>query len=418
MLEINLSELEKNCSCNKAHKLYVKEITIKKNALKDLPDLVHKYGYTHPIILCDDHTYKAAGEQVQQLLPEAECIQLNSDGLHADEHGVEAAEKELNDHCDLLIAVGSGTIHDITRYLAYHKNLTFYSVPTAASVDGFVSTVAAMTWKGFKKSFTAVSPLCVIADTNIYSKAPNRLTASGVADLLGKYTALVDWRISHLITGENICEEICKMEEKALQTVKENLEGLAKGDSFAFENLMYGLLLSGLAMQMVENSRPASGAEHHLSHLWEMEILNERIEAYHGEKVGVGLCIACDRYQEAAEKIRRNEYIIHPSKETLLDFKWHTERELELRKEMEEENTPNPLAEVDLGIFEKKQSGIAAILETLPTGQTIRNMLKLVDAPTSLEEINLSPDILDMSCSLSPYVRRRITFMRLLKLYE
>ena len=201
MLEINLSELQKNCSCNKAHKLYVKEIIIKENALEDLPDLVHKYGYAHPVILCDDHTYKAAGKQVQKLLPKAKCIQLNSDGLHADERGVEAAEKELNDHCDLLIAVGSGTIHDITRYLAYHKKLTFYSVPTAASVDGFVSTVAAMTWKGFKKSFTAVSQLCVIADTNIYSKAPSRLTASGVADRLGKSTALAAWRLSYLQTG-------------------------------------------------------------------------------------------------------------------------------------------------------------------------------------------------------------------------
>ena len=91
-----------------------------------------------------------------------------------------------------MIAVGSGTIHDITRYHAYERKIPFFSVPTAASVDGYVSTVAAMTWHGFKKSFTAVSPVVVIADTDIFSKAPMRLTASGVADLLGKYTALAD----------------------------------------------------------------------------------------------------------------------------------------------------------------------------------------------------------------------------------
>ena len=162
------------------------------------------------------------------------------------------------------------------------------SVPTAASVDGFVSNVAAMTWKGLKKTVPAVPPVAVFADTRIFADAPARLTASGVSDLLGKYICLADWKIAHLLTGEYICDRIVELEEKALRTVVSSLREIAQGEGNGCEELMYALILSGLAMQMVGNSRPASCAEHHLSHLWEMEVINEKLDALHGEKVSVG----------------------------------------------------------------------------------------------------------------------------------
>ena len=164
------------------------------------------------------------------------------------------SEKEYK-NIDFMIAVGSGTIHDITRYHAYEKKIPFLSVPTAASVDGFVSTVAAMTWHGFKKSFTAVAPCFVLADSEIFSKAPLRLTASGVGDLLGKYTALCDWKIAHIITGEYICDKVVDMEYEVLKDLCANLDGIGSQNIEAYENLMYGLLLSGIAMQMIGNSK-------------------------------------------------------------------------------------------------------------------------------------------------------------------
>ena len=115
-----------------------------------------------------------------------------------------------------------------------------------------------------------------------------RLTASGVGDLLGKYTALADWKITNILDGEYICDRICEMEYDALDKLKESLDGLSNRDINAYEELMYGLLLSGLAMQMTGHSRPASGAEHHMAHFWEMVVINEEIiamlEKVHGVK--------------------------------------------------------------------------------------------------------------------------------------
>ena len=105
-----------------------------------------------------------------------------------------------------------------------------------------------------------MSPRWILADTDIFSAAPSRLTASGVSDFLGKYISILDWKIAHLVTGEYICEEVCDLLEKALRDVSRVLEDIRFGDKDAIEKLMYALLLSGLCMQMVESPRPVSGA--------------------------------------------------------------------------------------------------------------------------------------------------------------
>ena len=296
--------------------------------------------------------------------------------------------------------------------------IPFFSVPTAASVDGFVSTVAAMTWHGFKKSFTAVSPVVVVADTDIFKKAPLRLTASGVSDLLGKYTALADWKITHLLTGEYICDEICSMEYEALDRLKESLDGLTTGDADAYENLMYGLLLSGLAMQMTGNSRPASGAEHHMSHLWEMEVINDYIDFYHGEKVGVGLVLASKIYHKAAEKMETGDFKVKdamPVEEELIRKNFSKPGMFEI---IMEENTPNLLDEVDPAKLVEKNEEIISIIREIPTAEELVEMIEKVKGVKSLEDLGFDESYQAKTANLSPYVRARITFMRLLKFYD
>lgn len=304
-MNIDVNTFAKPCQCGKSHEIFVKDILIEAGAINKLPELVAGIysGKKEEIcIICDENTYSAAGKMVEDILEGCKVIKLSPIGLHADNHGVMVAEELLEDQIKLILAVGSGTIHDISRYLANKRNIPFVSIPTAASVDGFVSTVAAMTWNGFKKTLPAVSPILVVADSNIFSQAPYRLTASGISDLLGKYTALIDWEIAHVVTGEYICSTVCELELKAVSEVCDCLKDL-RGDVTnekrlaAYEQLMYALLLSGLAMQMVGNSRPASGAEHHISHLWEMEVINEPVDAYHGEKVSIGLMIATQTNQ-------------------------------------------------------------------------------------------------------------------------
>jgi glycerol dehydrogenase-like iron-containing ADH family enzyme len=251
------------------------------------------------VAVYDENTYAATADRHPSACAE---VILPTENLHANEHGVALLLERLPEEAEVLIAVGSGTVHDITRYCAYTRKIPFVSCPTAASVDGFCSSVAAMTWNGCKKTLTAVAPKIVLADTDIIKNAPIRLARSGFGDMVGKYIALCDWKIGHILTGEFYCERIADMMLAATKEVLSSVAGIVSGDAEGYEKLTYGLLLSGLAMQMMGNSRPASGAEHHISHLIEMSPppLDVHSDALHGEK----LFTCCGK-----DSVKRTEFI-------------------------------------------------------------------------------------------------------------
>ena len=422
-MKVDVNKFLKPCSCGRKHEIIVDDIIIESGAVSRLPEILARDAYKNfqnIVMICDENTYEAAGKTVERLVPGLKKAVLDPENLHANEHGVEAAQKYLDQmgELDLMIAVGSGTIHDISRYHAYEKKIPFFSVPTAASVDGFVSTVAAMTWHGFKKSFTAVSPIVVIADTDIFSRAPMRLTASGAADLLGKYTALADWKITHLLNGESICSRICSMEYEALDNLKKSLEGLIRGEIAAYEELMYGLLLSGLAMQMTGNSRPASGSEHHMAHFWEMAVINEEISAYHGEKVGVGLVLASDIYHKAADYLRQGKFEIKESVDVETDLIERIFTNKELCENIKKTNDPNLLDTIDPAVLKQKTKEITAIIEEIPKPEEIEEMLRKVNGTAGLQDLGFDLSMREKTAKIAPYIRDRITFLRILKFYD
>lgn len=417
-MRVDINKFIGFCGCGKEHKIMVKDIIIESEAIKKLSMIMEKEGFKNITIICDENTYAAAGEEIKEIIPKGKFINLKSENLHANEIAVQKVYECLSVENDVLIALGSGTIHDITRYVAYNKDIPFISVPTAASVDGFVSTVAAMTWKGDKKTFTAVSPIYVVADTDIFKEAPYRLTASGVSDLIGKYTALVDWKISSIVIGEYICNKVCNMEIDAVNKLCECVDDLVLGKSEAYEQLMYALILSGLAMQIIGNSRPASGAEHHMSHLWEMEVINKHLDAYHGEKVSVGLILVMEEYKKIKKSIENGRCRVKKYYGLEEDILKEVFKSREMYDSIMKENTPDPLLNVNKVILQNRLESIAEILEKLPTLDFVKNTLKRAKAVTTLEEIGLSNDIKQNSIRVSPYVRNRLTLMRISKMLE
>lgn len=413
-MQINISDFASTCVCNKVHKIEVEVIYIEKGAIHHIKEFLEKKNIQKVALICDSNTYDAAGAYIIESFEKRDpIIRLEAEGLHADEKSVQKVLDGLKDDVEALLAVGSGTIHDTTRYVAHKLQIPFISVPTAASVDGFVSTVSAMTWEGFKVTYPGVSPIAVFADTDIFSKAPYRLTAAGVGDLLGKYTALLDWKIAHLVTGEYLCEKIVQIEEDAIGRVIRSLDGLLEGEEKAYESLMYALLLSGLAMQMVGNSRPASGSEHHMSHLWEMHVINDEVDALHGEKVGVASGIVCDIYKKILSIESVEDYVI--------DYKGLPEEQLEatfqqLYHSIKEENKVDLLAGIQKERLISCFNEIKELIRVLPTGDEMRVLLKKVGGKVELEDIGLLPSVLEESIEYSPYVRARLTWMRLLKL--
>lgn len=420
-MRVDADDFARPCSCGKEHHIEVKEILIEAGAVEKLEEEMSEgflKKYISPLVICDTNTFEATEEIMEDIYDRCQVIVLDTDNLHADNHAVVIVENNMEEDIDLILAVGSGTIHDISRFIAHRYKIPFISVPTAASVDGFVSTVAAMTWDGLKKTMPACAPVCVYADTNIFANAPKRLNASGVSDLLGKYICLTDWKIAHLLTGEYYCGEIAELEEKALKTVKSCLRAIAAGDEDSCEKLMYALILSGLAMQMVGNSRPASCAEHHMSHLWEMEVINGHLDALHGEKVSVGLMLVLREYKRIAEAISEGRCHVKPyvnEDEKLLE---ETFGKKGLLEGIKEENGQELLEKIDPSRLERCLPEIAELIEELPDEEEMLHMLEKAGCKKSVYDIGLDQSVVPLSLRLAPYVRRRLSFLRVSKMLE
>ncbi len=415
-MKVDLDRFNSVCSCGKEHEISVKGILIEAQATRHLKEILK--GYEHPVFLCDKNTREASGEAMGEYFHNYPVLELKGNDIHADDKQVDDVLERLKPDTDLLIAVGSGTVHDVTRYIAHDKNIPFLSVPTAASVDGFVSTVAAMTWHGMKKTMPAVAPIYVLADSDIFTHAPYRLTASGISDLLGKYIALLDWKISSLVTGEYFCDRIYALEFEAVRQVEAVLDKIRNHDKESTEKLMYALILSGLAMQMIGNSRPASGAEHHVAHLWEMGIINDKLDALHGEKVSIGLILCLEHYEKIRKAIADGKCGVRKSVEFETNLLQQTFGRKGLYEDIMEENGQNILESVSLEVLSKSLPKILLLLQELPDSKVMKMELKDAGCVADMSEIGLQEDQKELTLQLCPYVRRRLTFLRLSKMLD
>lgn len=399
------------CACGRNHAMETAFCIVESGCLKKVRAYMDQYeikGYT--VAVYDENTYQATADR--HPIVDGEVI-LPAADLHANEHGVAELVKRLPAQAEVLLAIGSGTVHDITRYCAYEKGLSFVSCPTGASVDGFCSSVAAMTWEGCKKTLTAVSPKIVVADLDIIQNAPIRLARSGFGDMIGKYVSLTDWKIGNILTGEFYCETIAGMTREATEQVLQSARGILTGDPEAYEKLMYGLLLSGLAMQMMGNSRPASGAEHHISHLIEMKppALGVDSDALHGEKVGVGTLLALKEYQRLASL----------PKPTFSDYKTFSRERIfaifgsEMGEGIVAENQKDAAASVTAETVSAKWNQICEEIAKLPKFTDLRKLYEDLGVISMLPEIKVPSELEEKLLDSSPMVRNRLTLMRLRK---
>ena len=411
------------CPCGHSHTLETTDCMIDKNAVSRMAEFLSSYRY--PVIFCDENTEKFAC--ALPFYHKEDCIVFPGNA-HATEIQTARGEQFLAERKpDILIACGSGSLHDITRYCANAAGLPFVSYPTAASVDGFMSGIAAMTWHGQKLSFNSTPPVAVFADPRISAEAPDRLTASGIGDVLGKYTSLFDWHLSHLLTGEYECPAIVALTEAALEGV---LNALQNRDNISKEEytcrVLEALLVSGLAMQLTGNSRPASAAEHHMSHLWEMAVINGKTEALHGEQVAIGTLAVMDTYKAALEKGLDYDTIAH------LDFDkiFSAERLQPVFGDMTEgilkENMPDgtaassSLAKICISDPAETAKQIRKLFDTLPDAGTLRSLAESAGCMTTIAEAGLPGDDIFRKRSLryAPYVRNRLTLLKILSACE
>lgn len=299
--------MEYSCACGKSHKVDIQAIRVGSGVIQELPGILRDLGASHIFLVADNYTYEAAGRQVEQLLDQAglayhKRVFQTETPLVPNEYALGSVLAAMTSQDDMLLAVGSGTLNDVTKYVSARTGVPYVIAATAPSMDGYASTVAPTILDGFKTTLPAVYPAAIVADVDILKDAPMPMLTAGFGDIIGKFTSLADWRLSHQLNGEYYCPEVAGVIEAAVETCAANAQALAQREPQAIQAVTEALILSGLAMGMVGVSRPASGAEHQMAHYWEMDALRRGEEhPLHGNAVGVGTVLAASLYEMAVE---------------------------------------------------------------------------------------------------------------------
>ncbi len=270
------------------------------------------FGDQPAIVVADENTFAVAGKEVQRRLQAAGHTLVDPyvfpgrPTLYADYQNVVALEEALRVHEAIPVAVGSGTLNDIVKRAACECDRPYMVVATAASMDGYAAFGASITKEEYKQTMTCPAPKAVVADLDVLVDAPPRMTASGYADLLGEVTAGADWLIADALEAEKIDRQVWSLVQDPLREWIGKPAELHAGDRQATVRLIEGLIISGLAMQVHQSSRPASGGEHLFSHLWEMEGLghgdNGEPPLSHEFKVGVGSVAIAALYERVLQR--------------------------------------------------------------------------------------------------------------------
>lgn len=416
---------EIKCSCGRTHYSSVKCIDIDEDAIKRLPDHIKDFGYKKAYLVTDKNIWPDAGEKVAAALDGAgipyDKVVLQDDEVVPDEEAIGEIMVGYPMDADLIVGIGSGVLNDLCKFVSYRLHLDYIIVASAPSMDGFVSIGSALMLHHVKTTIDCQGPVAVIGDVGVLSRAPMNLIAAGLGDTLGKYTCLLDWKLAKIINGEYYCEEVVGMVHKALKTVFENKDGVEKRDPKAIQVVTEALVLTGLAMSFVGNSRPASGCEHHFSHYIEMKALMAgETPAHHGTQVGLGMILMLKLYHDLAKE--------KPDFDACKKRPFDKDKWLKEVRDcygiaadgiiaLEEKSQKNDITARNhrLDVMKEKWPLITETIEAdLPKTEDMERLLLSLNAPANPEQMGLDLQTVKEAVVLAKEVRERFTMLQIL----
>ena len=306
MEQINLLGTTFDCTCGKRHTVPTKHLFYEENAFDHL-SAIAKSAATGPnyLVIADTRTFEAAGRTVEEIL--RANTGTVSHFIVPDSNGESpAADDKTKDliisqapAADLYIAVGSGVINDLVKWVAFLQKKPYICVATAASMNGYASANVAATINGLKVLFHAEACQAVFAVPEIIINAPFELTTSGLGDVLAKSVSSADWKLNQFLFNDYYCQFSVDLLKKLEPVYLENPDKINKKDPAAFKPLFEALFLSSIAMTITGTSSPASGGEHLISHTIDMVAGRDgRKHDFHGRQVGVASILMAALYEK------------------------------------------------------------------------------------------------------------------------
>lgn len=400
------------CVCGREHTLETRLVVVEHGAVSRFERYMEDVGLAgkRRAVVTDSVVYKLT--EGKHINADQEIV-LDSRGLRAEDTAIEAMMARL-DRPEVIVAYGAGTIMDFGRYPAYKLGIPFVAVPTLASSDGFTANICSAIIQGQKKSTPMCAPVLVVADLDIIQGAPMWLVSSGINDILSKYISIVDWKIAHLVSGEYYCPMVAELAQDALRTMRAAADEYATTGKCDHEAMTIAQMKSGLTMQLMDNSRAASGAEHLVAHLVEMQPPRfEGAEGIHGECVGVGTFLCAGEYHRLAS-MRPKARPFVPLSEEWINEKFGSR----LTPGIIKENSDDLLGTFDPQNIVDRWDEIRAIIATIPPVEELDRLFSACGCKYKPEHIGVDPVLADEMLDISAAIRNRLTLIRMKRVLD
>ncbi len=410
----------------------IREVLMERGALSGVGTLVRRhFEGARAVIFADEAGFGAAGLPVVSSLEAA--------GLAVVRHVIpasplpkptsELAESfrlPLKEGGAIPVALGSGVINDLVKYAAFRQNRPYLSVVTAASMDGYASAGAPLIQDGFKITIPTSAPRAILADLDVIAAAPPEMTSWGYGDLAGKVPAGGDWLLADALEIEPLDDSAWPLVQGGLRGWLAESEALARGDFSAIARLFSGLTAVGLAMEFHGSSRPASGADHQIAHLWEMQGLEfEGRRVSHGACVAVGCMVVLGLYDWLLEQdLSRLDVpgvagraLSLEQKFAEIDAAFDDPRIIvRAKEETRAKHLEGPALEARLSLLRARWPQLRERLrgQLMSAGQ-MGALLRAAGAPASAAQIGVSPARLAATVKASRFIRARYTLPDLLE---
>ena len=298
------------------------------------------------LLVEDTNTRKAMGYKAEKILEDIGlsfsvfCFPDSGEDLLPSDKNLDLLKVRVKKG-QLIMAVGSGTLNDLSRYTAFKAGLELLSIGTAPSMDGYASSVCPLIIGNYKSALPAKTASAVFAEIPVIAAAPRKMVSAGIGDLIGKFTARLDWELAGIYTEESVnCNLTAMIETELNDYFKEFQDDFFSGSSC--RSLLKLLILSGLAIAVHGDSRPASGSEHIVGHVMEMLGHWGITRHYlHGEAVALGTWVIISLYEKVIGmelneilKFKKNDL---PSRPEILKtvFPGYAEKYIKAKKEKE-----------------------------------------------------------------------------------
>ena len=398
------------CACGREHALRTKLVVCERGALKNFDKYMDDTGLSgFRTVIYDTNTYNLPS--ITHVRADQEIV-LEAKGLHSEKGLIEDCMTRFVQKPDYVVAVGGGTLMDFARYSAWKLGIPFVAVPTIVSSDGFTADICSIIIDGQKKSIPMQAADAVICDIDVVAGAPMFLTIAGVQDIMAKVISIADWKMAHIVSGEYFCQKVCDMAQEALDLMTRCAYDLKAGKAPDIEAMAYAQMLSGLTMQILSNSRAASGAEHLVAHLVEMKPRGfENAHGLHGECVGVGTLMCCEAYHRLAERES-----VEVKDFTPIDEEWVRWEFGGLADGILKENENDVLKTFPPENIKLHWQEIRDVIAGIPTYEELDSLYAAIGAKHTLEELGIDPAVKDSFMDISSAIRNRLTLARMTRL--